>query len=1294
MLIRDIVERPASTPTEPGAAPAPPRPPAASRGGFPIAAHRSKGQSAFARARKNDAERRAGGLSTGQGRIVENVPTVGAASSAPVKEEATPLPTPATEEEKIRRQVEAENRARVANMSPAEREQEAEELKERFGPGLADLMRKRRDARAPQQPAAAAAGSSSAAPSTSASAATPPSASEDAKILESADKENRAKVAGMSLEEHAQEMNELEDLFGAGLLGKIKARAKAKAAGQPVPVFEPTTAETSGPMDEDPTEQTPSQPSTAAAAAVKTEPVEPTNTDTDIKPRRSVRFSKDTRDDAPTPAALKRYFPTGTENQAQKLEWMQNDNDVAMKPASDEGPRFDLGGAPLSAEAAAKLPTHLGLHHHGASPDLAGYTLSEIVHLCYSTVPSQRITMIGVLTKVIRRYRAAVEEGDKSEWVTFCRDEDLLSKGVDVAVGVLGGHTRSVGVFVAAVELLYVTLGGPWAWMDDASEGVVAFHPEPSKDGEPTGVAAVPWDDLVPQLQITLSLEPGSYPAQTLSQLLQILRRAALAQPQGAEAIAPLVPAVVRTHVLGAPWPLDPARPPNPEAMSVLYDVTTSSRSAAEALLGQNVYAPLLKFGTVADYDDPAVQSLLTTVMRTFYQLGRYGMAASTATSASDIWRGIGQWVAQAAQKSEARGQNVVRAYFDLLSVWTVCAVDPHRTTPEHDLTWAQASALQWLDEALSLVAPLQASGRYAELASVLSLVAETVSGASINEPKHGEETKGRVCSALQPLAQWEPQDPFGDEREGFNLALAQVFRLHGLLGGLLDENSLQRLVVWIATTTQSTPSDVTLRDAVLQVAWNEKILTLGVWGSSAFDLCLSYAPGDEPQALGMLDLILKSDWTSIPGQAAEAVSTIGHKDGLVILRPLLHHAVLPSLDQILGPTRPDFHYLKPTTTLRPPPASMTGPGVPGLPLPSDWAFAPLNELLASGSSDAFALAPKDWDAGETQITRATLALALVEQEEGRGRNGSEVVLNCMKVFMLEHGQQDAPNTEHDVFRDDAVAKSLKELLDSTTVDPEEIAATHGLIVASSPADTDTAGTADRAKDVAMDTDATTETGKENPEDERSGPLEKTALPFLTPGVPFFQFYTDLIALYSSTSFGDASFGRVLLPPLSQLYAPDYRRLFWAESDALRSVRTPIAAVPAETGTLAVYFAPLETERDVLAAYARALVTVLRDRTEGAEFLPRVAIHHLAGLWWTTKDEERNGVRVQLMVVMLASATDTVLRRVIEWDLERPLADRKVSQEEVTRRVREMARLTGPRGVARLQNAGYVDLLQ
>lgn len=1265
MLVRDIVERPASAPKSPGEAPTPPRAPVASKAGFPIAAHRSRGASAFARARRDDVTRRAGGLSTGQGRPVDSVPNVGSAAAAEL------ALSPTTEEEKIRRQVDEENHRRIERMSPAERDQEANDLKESFGPGVRDMMRQRKDDRTPQQLAQIE--GTHAGASMAAAAPTSVLLSEDAKILASADTENRAKVAGMSLEEHAREMEELEDLFGTSLLAKLRARAIAKADGRPLPTsrprVEPKREETA--MDfEEPAAQSQSeaQPELNIKVAASSSSV-----DLERKPKRSVQFS-DT--DAPSPAQLKQYFPD-SEPENNKMQWME---DTPMKPAPDEGPRFDLTGTPLSSEAAAKLPTHLGLHHHGASPDLAGYTLSEITHLCYSTVTSQRITMIGVLAKLIKRYRSAVDQSSKESWVTFCTDEDVLGKGVDVAVGVLSTHTRSIGVFVSAVELLYVTLGGPWEWMDSVAAEPVPFHPEPTKEGEPTGVASVPWDDLSPQLQLTLSLEPGAYPESTLDQLLQILRRAALAQPQGAQAVTSLVPPLLRSHVLSAPWPLDPTRPPNTLALDVLHDVTLSSRASAEALLGQNVYAPLLKFATTASFDDPAVQGLLVRVMRLFYHLGRYGLAVSTATTASEIWLSVGRWVAKQLDGEASEGAaEVVRAYFDLVSVWTVSAVDPHRTTPEHDLTWAQVGALGWVDEELSAAAALQGSWRWAELGSVLSALVEWVAGSIVNEPKRGEAVKARVLASLRQmklidnLLQSVADMAQHEDSDGFNTALAQVFRLHSLLkdaGELLESPEKERLISWLTSPTRTYASDVYLRHALLEVSRADKVLSVAEWGSNAFDLVLSYAPGDEPLALSLVDDLLRTDWTDTPGPGHAAVQAIGHRDGLQILRPLVHHTVLPSLSEVLGPRRPDFHYLKATTTLRPPPANLTGPDMPGLPLSNDWVFSPLNELLASGSSDAFALAPKDWDAGETQLTRATLALALLDETARGVRKPSMIILNVMKVFMLEHGQADAPNTEHDVFRDDAVNASLTILLDSISANRTSTSLT------------------------AASTTVTYQSVDNNGAN-RDAPLEKVARPFLGAGVPFFQFYTDLLALYESSSFGDATFGRVLLPPLSGLYDADYRRLFWVEApDALRSVRTKLCAVPSETGDLLDFFEPRETERDVLSGYARALVTVLRDRGEGEgesrELLPIVASHHVAGLFWTTSDEERTSLRVQLMVVMLSSATDPVLRRIVQWDLENPLFEQSVGDAEISRRVQDMARITGPRGQARLKAAGYM----
>lgn len=905
----------------------------------------------------------------------------------------------------------------------------------------------------------------------------------------------------------------------------------------------------------------------------------------------------------------------------------------AAAPEDPNAPRFDLSGVPLSAEQAAALPTHLGLHHHGASPDLAGYTISEITHLCYSTVAGQRITMMGVLGRLVTRYRAA--RGSGEDWVKACDEEDVVGKGVDVASGILGGHTRSVGVLSAAVELLYATLGGPeWTWLDADCN----FHPEPTKDGEATGIAAVPFDELAPRLAETLGMDFGGLPQSTFNQLLRILRRAACTSPAVAEAITPLVPPVLKSHVLRQTWPMDPSQPPSLEALRLLRDVVTSSRAASEALAGQGTFDPLLKFVATGVPSEPEGQALVVEVLRTLYALGRYGLCSGMATSAKEIWSTLG---VRLLEPESAVPDNLVAAYFDLLRIWTVCAIDPHRTTPDHDLKWSQISALGWIDEELTVLRALLGSGHWRQMAAVLAAISDYLDGAGINGVRGGEAERATVFTALRDMdivgsLPGDNEMPQGD----FNKAAAELIHLHNQFaqGGesFLASAELERLVQWFTARTET---DVYLRHAVLTAAARGHILSTDKWATSAFDLALSFRPGDEPLALQLVDEVLRTDWSAV-----HSTQEIGHKDGLQILRPLLHHAVLPELQDILGPRRPSYLYLKATGTLRPQPEAAADSPHAGLPLFPDWVFSPLNELLASGTSQAFALAPPDWDATETQLVRATLTLGLIANATSRP-DRTLTLLNTMKVFMLEHGaptSQAATTTqpETDVFRDSQVQTSLKALLDSTCQ------------TSSSPPS--------------------------------PAPLESASVAFLGAGVPFFQFYQDLVALFEAVSFGDTQFARTLLPPLAMTYPVDYRRLFWAESSALRSVRVTEDQVPLEAG-ISAYFSPREEDNEVLSAYARALVTGLAHG-----FLGRVATHHLAGFLWTSDDEERTSHRVQLLVVLLAQAQDAALRGVLEADIGSSDGTGRAGDGEVSRRVAVAARLAGPRGVARLAASGYV----
>lgn len=67
------------------------------------------------------------------------------------------------------------------------------------------------------------------------------------------------------------------------------------------------------------------------------------------------------------------------------------------KPAAAEPsnvPRFDFEGRLV--QPGADIAQHAGLHHHGESPQAAGYTLKELFLLARSSVAAQRAIALKV----------------------------------------------------------------------------------------------------------------------------------------------------------------------------------------------------------------------------------------------------------------------------------------------------------------------------------------------------------------------------------------------------------------------------------------------------------------------------------------------------------------------------------------------------------------------------------------------------------------------------------------------------------------------------------------------------------------------------------------------------------------------------------------------------------------------------------------------------------------------------------------------------------------------------------
>jgi hypothetical protein len=906
-----------------------------------------------------------------------------------------------------------------------------------------------------------------------------------------------------------------------------------------------------------------------------------------------------------------------------KLAWMRPS--ASESSATDSAIRFDLSGNVLSEEAKASLPTSAGLHHHGASPDLAGYTIDDILWLSRSTVPSQRITMLSLLGRILgRAYMGKLD----SKTTLSLRTAEAKRKAVEMTTDILMRPGSSVGLVRVAVDVLYEALGGS-AWQTRTDDWQRSrFVP----DTHPAGIAIVPFEELVPRMKELLG--PNStLPDMSIIRLIIILQNALFHSSELAEQVGPSIPAWVVGLV--STISENPSRAIG--ALRLLYDTVEISRPCAQAVVDAGFPARLSRFLMPQAWSDGKPDARTFWSLRILTGLGRYGLATSYVTASTDVIRSLGQWVQTECGNTEPDdiARLIALRYFQCLTVWTTCAIDPHKTTPEHALTWAQASSMDWAEEATSaLVALAVQEEREFEMAAAVALCEAWAIGAKINGERAGEDELGALVDALNgtEVGTW----PSRNDVKGAwytTRSLAAILSLDNTLvesgDGLHILSPQIRKSLLDKWTTLANAEMRGLRYQAIRAGRLDGSLSSVEWSKNALALLPMFDTGDEPEAMDLLDQLLKHEDAD-----CDEVKIIEHPDKLQILRPLLQYTILPGAALVVGPTRPSHAYLKATTTLRQPAfPDAKAKRAPGLPLPADWAWSPLDILLESASSPALAQAPPDWTPAEVDIVRATLLLAR-RALDVTPLSHSLLLFNLMKVFMLEHNSQSA-GVHVEIFRDEAVAAYVSALLAMVTTQP-----VHTNSPTPSPVTMETAST-----------------------------------PFLGPEVPFYSWYSDFVTLYEAVSYGDPSFSQLVLAPQAMAYPTDFRKLLWVEhSTALRSIRTRLDQLLLEIGGLEAYFFPAEEDQDVLAGYVRALNAGWV--TPRQEALYKIAVWHVGSYLW--REEGKEEVRKGLLGGLVQGASPLVLRESITLDVSGEVKQwGQVGAEEVERRTGTVQRYLG-----------------
>ncbi|RDX48837.1 hypothetical protein OH76DRAFT_1351732 [Lentinus brumalis] len=954
----------------------------------------------------------------------------------------------------------------------------------------------------------------------------------------------------------------------------------------------------------------------------------------------------------------RRFFPTAPANDP-SLQWMQGDSE----PEEEATPnvRFDLNGTPISAKRAASLPTHLGLHHH-AEGSHAGYTLEDIFLLSRSTVPAQRATMLGVLAKIA--HRLARTSTDSKKAIPELAGQEVALRKRMLAAGVEALSERA-SVGARAVELLWECTA---QWDEDVLglEGV-----ELADLDKGDALSSLPLDYL--QQQISTAIEVGELPKESLSQLLAVLHRFAQHSNANAAVIIStkgLVANVLQRFLLTPIPPTQDGLRPNPLALKFLRTLVQSSRDNATSLIdpADSLLRFVITLPSASPFPVSLATQLLAETLNLYADLASYGLYSHVTTTAQQYFMQLSRYI----RSPQCRNSQLRSAWLRALESWTVCARDPHRTTPSHDILWSQVIGWGWIEDMLEVRKHLDDTDGET-WSHLFSAIAAFLEGAKVNGAKGGEEERAMVITTMK--------DGFADGRERriVGNALRSGQEILGELGagmrqGILpsDVPSLRDLGrhastiaaairLFLACTPGSykdvpdappfllpfgdissacaaittsplwtslyTPESIpyghlfyrplsTLLSSYLRLSRKTPGTSSDLWIAQALAILCRHFPGDDERAQETASQVAEavtSDFLRARGWSVP--EEIWDRGGMDIIIPFLTHSLRPKGEQHVGPTWITPQSISTATTQRLPPLSSLQPNdrrQQPLPLTRDWVFCPLDHLLRSGESEAFKDLPWTWNASEAEVVRATLLFVRVSQEvlhhhhlDSFLMSREEVIFGCMKVFMLEHGQQQDDSSE-EVFRDGIVERYMSEILAPF----------------SASADAKTLKTPP-------------------PSIHTTDSLDVVAKRFLGAGVPFYQWYTDFVGLYDAISFAHPLFARLLLPPLNMRYPSDYRQYLWVDyNHVMRTVRTP--PEDAVTGSIAEYLWPIETDAEIVGAYLRALV---KGPLEG--FVRLIAVHHVACKIWPDLGSDGEEKAVKLLKALVDQGGFDAIRDVV-----------------------------------------------
>ncbi|KAG8936484.1 hypothetical protein FRC02_001902 [Tulasnella sp. 418] len=1241
--------------------------------GFPPVQHRSK--SAFARAREAARKETA----TSRHQQVPQPDSISRNIATESHSDGNAEVQNVDNDQSWRKQMSDENARRVENMSQAEREEERAELLERLGPGAMELLKKIKERREASgaKPLLEATQESS---DNNAQTAAPETVQDVALTLHAPSPEAPRRPLYIDTVQQSSPSRPNSPRPSSFRSATPKTGRKLRFSSSPaeVHVYESQPSSPKRPVAllppppalHDTTDGSTPTISYDASAFLKNSPSVQQPEETDLNsPDTQDQDSVEDEEEGSPEYIRKRYFPDASPDNP-SLEWMKGKAKSHASESLSASARYNLTGDVLPPNLSATLPTHLGLHHHAG--DQAGYTLDELLTLARSTVPAQRASMLGVLGKILSRaYSSEYDESLHGISISELRSR-ILAVGVEAL-------TERGSVGVQAVHVVWTAVVGKnHAEEVGSSEETLRPLYAPEGESDPFGLESIiPLPHFLRALTTQLHPSAQTLPQLSLVQILQIVVHLARFASAANEILKTpdLLPSVLQTFIVSA-------SAPSPLAITLVSLIARVSRANAKSVIDTGMVDTFLRFVLVAGShvghdgisfaataEEVGSLALLVETLGLYNILGRYGMYSHIATTTSQSLRDISHIASHLLESVPGfkTRQNVLQlmtrfvvSWLELLETWIVCAIDPHQTTPPHDLLWSQISGLGWVDDVLRLRRQLLESGDMTDdfqleaWSGVRNVLTAWLEGWRVNGVKGGEKERlsGMKEVMDNPAGLGEEEavllsatDRMATLLEGnitrnklreisrlsahINSALALVYqcaghprshdqppppstlpffesshsRIRGVCKQLLEYTLLETPhdIDFARPLTTLLVVDTKLQAQLIQNPPNTGDPTMDYLTQTAALLPI-LGPGDEQFAL---DLVLSfltlasKEFFELKWQVGPRLDEVWATGGLALLAPFLENAIRPSSHRRRSG---DDDEVQPDVvgTWRPTPRSISEATTLIVPPKAQGRPSPQSGLPLM----------RDWPfVPLNDLLRSGNSAVFRNLPDDWDKSETDIVRATLLLARMVQGLSEAGRAQL-MRREEVVFGCMKVFMleqgqgSASSIGNDSSTEVFRDLVISALME-------QLIEPFKVRRGVSDSSSRSSPA--RSPTLEQVGLPFLGSTTPFYQFYTDFVGLYDSISFGHPTFGSLLIPPLAMHYAIDYRRLLWGDySHLLRSLTIEAPDVIGDSP--GDWLFPAESNGEMIGFYVKALGNP-RVRLRG--FLRWVAVHHVACNIWS-----------------------------------------------------------------------------